>query len=254
MATQNIAPGTTTLVPNAGDTVILEGGSASLVNGMDWSAVADADIVEISGAFNGQFGTPAAPFICKVTTRFVIAASGGDTYWNSTGSGSTTSARLLLMGNSHVHFITAGTLTRAEIKGGIFSISTAVTVTNLFITSGKTYFYDSASTDPTLIEQQGGWLELNRGATTLNHSSGQTIIDADANAITTLVVNGPGVQLKNSGTISTANCYGGVPDVSELGRAVTISATNIDVDLPGARQFLDHPLITHSAVTPIGRR
>lgn len=250
MATQIVAVGAETLgTPTGDDDIHVIGGSATIDTNMDWSGVTQAAVLEVSGGFNGQFGTAAAPFKGRVSSRFVYAASGGDAYWVSDGSASDISPRLLHIGGGHLHFETTGTITAAEIAHhqATFTVATAVTVTNLYLAAGTVYVYDDGSTDPTLIEQHGGSLFLERGATTLIHSKGQTTIDAGTNAFTTISIYGPGVSIEDSGTITTLNAYGGLPDVSELARPLTISTTNINLALPGAREFLNNPLITFSS-------
>lgn len=249
MALQTIARGSTTLgTPNADDDLLILGGSAKIVSNMDWSGVTQADAIEIGNEFNGDFGSDSSPFKGKVETSFFYNAGGGNAYFVSDGSASDVTP-LLIMPNTaggHLRFDTTGTITDAQIAGGQFTISTAVTVTNLYMTGGaKVRFYDDSSTDPTIIQKQGGTLYLDRGCGELTHTAGQTWIQGEnANAITTLNVFGAGIHLVESGTITTLNAWGGLPCIQKLIRPLTVTTVNINMALPGAESFLQNPLLT----------
>jgi len=256
MAIQTISSGATTLgAPSGGDSIILLGGSGILVTNMDWSATSGVASVEINSTFNGSFGTTGAPFIAECTGTFWYGASGGDSFWESRGTGvdPDVSIKLIMPRGSQgsMNLVTSGTWTDVMCAGGVLNINTGPIVTNLYLASNSVCrFLDSGDTDPTLIENLGGSLILDRGATTLNHHAGSSVIQGvAANAITTLNCFGSGVQIVDSGTITTANCLSAIPDASRLSRALTISNTNINMTLPGAEDFLNHGLITHSSTT-----
>ena len=253
MANQIIARGATTLgTPLGDDNIYILGGSADIVTLVDWSAVTQAAIVEVGYDFNGSFGTSTSPFKARVSTSFFYNASGGNCYWVSDGSASDISPLLIMPRSTggHLHFDTIGTITDAQVAGGSFTISTAVIVTNLYMGGGVVRFYDSASTDPTIVQNTGGILYLDRGCATLTHSGGQTWIQGvEANVITTLNVYSNGCHIVESGTITTLNCWGGIPSVTKLQRPLTISNTAINMALAGAESFLQNPLLTHSSVT-----
>lgn len=254
MATQYIAAGAAELgVPNPGDDIYVLGGSATINSNMDWSSVQDANKVEIPYEFTGNFGTSTAPFKAKVTEVFSYGAQAGKAFFVSDGSIADISPRLLMpVGTGgHLTFDTNGTVTDAEIAAGEFTIGTAVVVTNLYVGFGaRVNFTDDGSTDPTLIKNMGGSINLDRGATTLTHIGGITLIKGpNASPITTLNIFGDGVELQESGTITTANCDGGIPNVRKIVRPITISNTFINMALPGAEDFLQHSMLTHSSVT-----
>ena len=249
MATRNIARGSTTLgTVTADDDIYLLGGSAKLVTNMDQSALTQVDTVEISNEFTGSYGTAASPFKARVGTSFYYNAAGGDAYWVSDGSASDVSPLLIMphTTNGHLHFDTTGTITDAQIAGGQFTISTVVVVTNLYCGANSIVrFYDDSSTDPTYVRNTGAALYLDRGATTIEHGSGQTWIQGvNAKAVTTLNIWGPGVHISESGTITTLNAEGAIPCVAKLSRALTITTCNINMSIRGAEDFLNNPLLS----------
>jgi len=254
MAQRLIAAGSTTLgTVTTGDDIYVLGGSAAMVTAMDQSALASILSVDIGNEFNGSFGTSTAPFKAELTGTFWYNAGGGNAYWvsESAGADPDESAKLIIprTASGHMHF-DGGTITSAEVSAGQFTIATGAIVTNLYCSAGVVRFYDSASTDPTII-QNSGILYLDRGCTTLTHfGNGQTWIQGvNANAITTCNVYSSGCHIVESGTITTLNCWGGIPSVAKLQRPLTISNTNINMSLAGAESFLQNPLLTHSSTT-----
>jgi len=260
-ATRYIAAGSTTLgTVGAGDDIYILGGSAEMVTNMDQKALLDIASVDIGKEFNGSYGTSAAPFKALLTGTFWYNPSGGQAHWHSIGSfadplGAASLKLIMPSGSSGAMYfggVASGAITSAEIAGGSLIVDTLGVITSLYIgQSGSVRLYDSASTFPTLIQQTGGELYLDRGATTINHSGGSCWVQGvAANAITTLTINGGGmVHLVESGTITTLNAWGHIPNCRKLIRPLTITNTNINLSLPGAEDFLNNPLITHSSVT-----
>ena len=252
MAIRTITSGATTLgTITADDDIIFEGGSAAVITSLDHSALTGIDTVEVGPTFNGQIGSASAPFIAQVEEEFFYGASGGSCYFNSTDAGGAAATAKLLMpigtGGSF-YFVSAGTITKAEISGGQFVVATACVVTNLYVTnSAIVRVYDDTSTDPTLVQNHGGTIYLDRGATTLTHIGGQTWVKGTAsNNITTLNVHGPGVHLEDVGTITKVNAWGGVPCTRNITKAVTITDCDINAALPTdqVETFLNNPRIT----------
>lgn len=247
MADQKIARGATTLgAPNTGDNVYILGGSATITGNVDWSGVAEILTFRVSSDFNGQMGSVSAPLKAKITTKLVYVASGGDMYYVADGSGADTCALMQVLGGGHLHFMTTGTATRAEVRSGELSVATACAVTALRMSGGRVNFYDDSSTDPTTVEVFGGYLYMERGATTITHTAGTTKLQAGTNNITTVNLYGPGCQFVDFGTITTLNAMGGIPNASMLSSPVTITNTNINMAIPGAQAFLDNSNVTFS--------
>lgn len=259
-ATRYIAAGSTDLASagtiETGDDIHLLGGSAVMVTNMDQAALVTPLLsLEIPSQFNGSFGTAAVPHKGGYSSFVEYAATGGDAYFTSQNNSTTYDTVQLIMPQGtggHFHFQESGTITSAEIAGGSFTVAAACVVTNLYMgAAANVRLYDSASTDPTLIQQAGGSLYLDRGATTLNVSGGNCWVQGvAANAITTLTLTGGTVWLVESGTITTINCWNSIPNCTKLVRPITISNTSINMSLGAAAEaFLSHPLITHSSVT-----
>ena len=251
-----IAAGSTDLGTIAtGDDIHLLGGSAAMVTNMDQSGLITPILsLEIPYNYNGSFGTASVPHKGGYDGFVEYAAGGGDAYFTSQNNAIAYATVKLVMPSGtggHFHFQESGTITSAEVASGSFTVAAACVVTNLYMGSGASVrLYDSASTDPTLIQQAGGSLFLDRGATTLNVSGGSCWVQGvAANAITTCTITGGTVWLVESGTITTMNCWNAVPNTSKLMRPLTISNTNINLSVSGADDFLTHPLITHSSVT-----
>lgn len=253
MANVFIAEGAESVgAPNSGDSLFALGGGATINTNLDQSALAAGLVrVEVSKAYTGQFGSAGAPFKTKITTAIVYAAAAGDMYYRAQGQtspGDDTAALIYHIGGGHFHFVTGGTATRYEQLSGIGSIAAPCVVTNFRMAGGQCTIFDDSSTDPTVCEVYAGQLTTERGGTTLSNHDGTMVIDAATNTITTLNCLGRtgNTILKESGTITTLNATGHIPDVSQLTRPVTVTDTNINMSLPGAQAFLDHPLITFS--------
>ena len=265
MAIQTVAKGATSLGgPIDADDIHLLGGSATIdQSNLDWSGVAAADNVIVPPTFNGALGTAAVPFQARVTTLFEYAASGGSCHWSSDSDGTPddTSARLLMplgtAGHMHLVAASASIVTLVETYGGQLTIPAGVASPSLYMGAGAVVRQYDVGTDSTTIRNAGGTLYLWRGASVLNHDYGQTIIQSDnSNVITTLNIHTAGVQIMSTGGAAITNClcYGGIPDTSQLNQAFICTNTTINISLPGARDFENHPLITHSSITYIGGR
>lgn len=237
--------------PGDGDNVFLLGGSGVITTNLDKSALTNGfAIFEIARPFTGTYGSAANPMYVEVTTRLVYAARAGAMFYRGKDSGDATP---LIQVNTGGKFeFVDGTATRFEVAAGFAQVDATAIATNIRIGGGGSLsLLDDSSTDPTLLHIMGsGTAITERGGTTFTNDGGNLTIDAGANAITTLNCRAHGKTiLTESGTITTCNCDGHVPDTSALIRPLTISATNINMLLPNAQAFLDHPLITHSSVT-----
>jgi hypothetical protein len=238
---------------SSGDSVYILGGSATIDTNLDQSALANGlVIVEVGKAYTGQFGSAAAPFYSEITERLVYAAGAGSIYYKGKDGGDATPL-VQCIGGGYFGFID-GTATRFEVLSGQASIGALSIATNIRIAGGSTMIHDDSSTDPTLLHLlpgpngSGGTCETKRGGTTIINDGGQLTIDAGSNVITTLDCTGAaGVArtvLRKSGTITSLNALGHVPDVSQLADPLTITNVNINMSLPGAQALLSHPLIT----------
>ena len=254
MANQTVIEGATSFgTPNSGDSVFVLGGAAAITTNVDQSALANGlAIVEISRAFSGQLATAANPLYTEITTRLVYAARAGAAYFRcKTGADATPLVQVNTAGE--FHFVVGGLVTRFEVANGPAKIWGPAAATNIRVSgSGHLTLIDDTSTDPTLIHLMGGGsVYTERGfATGINDGGGLTI-DAGSNVIGALSCRGRGsTKLIESGTITALNCEGHVPDTSELINPLTITDVGINMLLPNAQAFLDHPLITFTN-TPV---
>jgi len=256
MATVYITDGSADVgTPLSGDDLIQLGGSRTIDTGLNQSALAAGLArVEVPLSYSGQYGSTSGALLAQISGQLIYAASKGDMYYTPDGVADTC-ALIQCIGGGHMHLIgSVGTVTRAEVKSGQFTCAALVTITNYRQTGGLgTLSDDGGTTDPTLVEVGSGHLILRRGATTLTaffhqgaRAPGSVLVDAGTNAIPTLNCDGGIVTIKECGTITTLNCRGSLPDVRNLARKLTITNTNIYMDLPGAQALLDHPLITYS--------
>lgn len=253
MPDQFVARGATTFgTPTNADNIYVLGGSASITANVNWSTVAGIGIFEINKEFSGVIASSAAPFKGEVDTRLVYEAQAGSMYFDSDGSITDATALVQVIGGGHFTFQGAGTITRLEIGSGQLTIAATAVVTTLRVGGGTTRMLDDTSTDPTTVEVYAGFIETERGATTLTHIGGTTIVKHNTtgpNAFTTVNVHGPGLKIIECGTITTLNCLGGVPDLSELSRPVTVTNSNVNMKLPGAKELLRHSKLTFTNAT-----
>ncbi len=232
------------------DSVYFLGGNATVVNGLDLSGIAGIANLVVGGDFSGQIGDEANPLRARVTTKISYGASGGDFYFRPQGSGAADSELLAIFGDGHFHLGTAGTLTRAELTSGQLTISALGTATNVRLGGGTVNILGIGGTAPTLLKNMGGRCLIERGATTIEHTAGYTRVEASTNAIGTVTINGPGLELVECGTISLLNAYSAIPDTRKLVRPLTITNCNINMCLPWAQTFLDSNILTFSG-TPV---
>lgn len=253
MATVYVANGSKTMgSPSAGDNLIILEGNAVIDTNINQSSLGAGGIAreEVSRAFTGQIGTAAAPHRAEISTVLVYMAQAGDMYYYPNGNANTC-ANLQVNAGGTFHLVTGGTCTLAQIGSGALQATAGAVITTLKASGGSVTITDTATTGITTLDMwpgpsgTGPSVYTNRGGTTFTNKGGTLTIDASTNAITTLNCSGPGKTiLKESGTITTINVEGHVPDTSALVRALTITNTNINMTLPGAQAFLDHPLIT----------
>lgn len=250
-----VADGSKTLgTVAAGDSVFILAGNATVDTNIDQSGllVSGIAINEISRAFTGQIGTAAAPMKAEIDTRLVYMAQSGDMYYQAAGAANTC-ALLQVIGGGTFHFVAGGTCTLAEILSGGLLVTASAVVTTLNAAGGSVNITGSG-TGTTTINMWGGPtgtgpnVRTERAGTTTTNKAGTLTIDAGTAAITTLNCDGPVSQsktiLKESGTVTTLNALGHIPDTSMLIRALTVTTCNINMSLPGAASFLQHPLIT----------
>lgn len=250
MATQRLTKAAPTLTAaSAGDTIFINEGGFPVNANLDYSGVNRGVTMEVSQSYSGDIGDSSTQFKIAFTTRLIFGGT-GHMWWISDSLDSDTSALVQVTGGGHLHFVSGGPATRAEVGFGILTAGNAASITNARIGKGGTaYLYDTGSAGTvTLAENHGGTLYSERPHTTLNHVAGRTTLAADSagatNAHGTINVNGPGLVIKDSGTITALNCNLGIPDVSQLANTLTITDTTINMLIPGAQAFLDHPLIT----------
>lgn len=252
MANRYITDGSKTLASVADNDNLYIGPSAGAVTtSVNMSSFTTGlPIVEISSFLD--VGTATAPLYVEITTRLVNAMRSGTLYYQ--GKDTTDATPLArFIGQGRTVFID-GTITSWEQLSGSSEIAEGAIVTNLYSAGGSGSLLGKAGTSPTLFRLIGGpsglsqWY-VQRGATTMTNEAGKLTIDSTTNAITTLnclgsYAMGCSTDIWECGTITTANVYGHVPDVSKMVQPLTITNTNINMGLPGASEFLNHPLIT----------
>lgn len=237
--------------PNAADEVYIQQDAPNITGNLDWSAVAAAAIFEVPPNYLGQIGSSSTPLKMACSDHLSYLANAGNIYWNSDDSGANTTAKAVVDSRG-TGTIGGGTVTRLEVNAGTVYVGTSAVVTNLRVTGGTVYVLDDGSTDPTTVENYGGYVHLERKATTLTHVRGTTMVSCKGATETIGTVNcyGPGLQLKQvaatTGTITTLNAFGGIPDTTLLERKVTITTSNVNVRLPGAGDFVRNPLVTQT--------
>lgn len=247
MADHEIIPGQTDLgTIGNDDSIFVKGGSAIIDGDVDNSGLDNVAVVDIGAHFNGQFGTKDAPFKAKIGTRFDYKASGGDAHFASLGAITNVTSHVLIRGSGHFNFIEAGTITQGDIRSGGFTIADACTVTGLRSAGGLTRYKGKAGSAATKVLVVGGSLEMERGATLLTHTFGSTIINAATNAFAEIVVNGPGLQIIDCGTITYLQILSAMPDFSRFNKPVEITDCDINMSLNGAQEFLNNPLFDFS--------
>lgn len=255
MAAVFIIDGATTVgAPNSGDSLYVIGGNATITTAVDQSALANGLVaVEVPFAYSGQFGTAANPFYTEVTSYIWYGAVSGSFFYKGKDTTDATPTAYFTGGGTF-NFVSDGTITTGNLLSGTLNCAGPCILTNLYVAGGTGIILDDTSTDPTLLRMvggpsgTGGTVYTERGGTTFTIECGKITIAAGSNTITTLNCTGPRsvteTILKESGTITTINALGHIPDTRQLSRPVTITNTNINVSLPGAQAFLDHPLIT----------
>lgn len=255
MANVFVSEGSSTVgSPSAGDSLFVLSGAAPITTNVDQSAI-DLVKVEVSAAYGGQFGTEGNPFYAEVTSSIWYGALAGDMYYRGKDTTDAT-PQIYVAGNGHFHFVTDGTATRFDVASGFATIAGPCIVVTLTIAGGETRLLDDTSTDPTLVQLlpngsgRGGKLYSERGGTAFTNKAGDLTIKAGTNTIGTLNCDGPAsiakTVLQECGTITTLKALGHIPDTRALTRPLTITNTEINMSLPGAQAFLDHPLITFS--------
>lgn len=250
MATQNIENGAQLGAPNNGDTVNIHPGNTVLATNLDWSSVAAMSYLYMSKGFTGSLGSSASPFICKIGTLFEYSCSSGEVWWNSLGSGpDDVSAKLMMNGEGHIHFID-GVCTQVDLYSGSLTCGQNAVPTLLNIIGGYCTIENPAGTSPTTIVQLGGHLVLQRGFTTFTRVGGSSVIDTTDN-LGTIYNYASGLVVKNAGATWTALHAWYIPDLSELVRDVTIGTTTYNKLRPDTAQLISNAKITNTSLSPL---
>lgn len=248
-----ISEGVSTLASlSDGDNLYILGGGAAITTSVDKSGFTTGVVVcEVGRAYTGQFATAASPFYAEITERLVYAAAAGAMYWRGKDSGDATPL-VQVIGGGHFYFVD-GTATRLEAVSGQVTVAAGAIGTNIRLAGGAVTILDDSSTDPTLLHLmagpggQGATCYTERGGTTFTNDAGSLSIVAGSNAITTLNCYGSSAMartlLRQSGTITTLNAIGHIPDTTQLTSPLTITNTNVNMSLPGAQALLQNPLI-----------
>lgn len=259
MATQTLKGTTTFGAANGGDTFYILDGGMVISGNLDYSGVNTCVVCEVAKGFTGDIGTSANSFLTAFSTRLVYGAGGGNMYFDSNALDTETTALIQCIGNGHFHFVggSTGIATRFEAIGGMVTVSNGPTLTTArFGGNVQASLLDTGSgTSIVTLDVTGGSVYSERPHTTINAHRGILVLNADqangVNAHTTINVNGAAVTINDSGTIGTLNWNAGTVDAAKLTRPLTISASTINMSLPGAAALLNHPLITFSSNTKI---
>ena len=240
--------------PSSDDNLYFEGGNTPIITNVDQSALANglATIIAMA-ARTGDIGTAAAPLYTECSVKLICKMMAGTFYFRCKD---TTDATPLIQigGAGNFQFVTGGTATRFEIMSASAQIAGGCLATNVRASGGNLYIVNTgSSTAQTVLHLMAGpsggaSVLTERGITTGTVEAGTLRIDNDGTAITTLNLTGSAQVAKtiieDSGTITTLNVYGHVPDMTRLSRPITITNTNINMSLPGSFDFLANPMIT----------
>jgi hypothetical protein len=252
MATQTIRNATTFGAAAAGDTFFVQEGALDITGNLDYSGVNTSVIGEISRFYTGSIGSSSESWKTAFSTRLVWEGS-GDLWFESNSLDSEATALIYCIGAGHLHLTGSAAppvVTRLEALSGFQTVAAGVTVTTgRFGGSSSARLLDSGSAVAvTTLDVIGGQVYSQRPHTTINGAGGSIMLDCDStggvNAHGTINAYGAKISIRDSGTITTLNAMYSVPDASTLTRALTITNTTINMGLPGAQAFLDHPLIT----------
>lgn len=257
MATQTIARGSATFgTANGGDTFLIQGGGGVITGNLDYSGVTTSVIGEIAQDFSGSIGSSAASWLTAFSSRLVYAG-GGELWWESDSSDTETTALFQHIGAGASYLTGDGIVTRCEQVGGLMRVSNGVTLITARFGGNATALLLDTGTGPaiTTLDVTGANVTCQRPVTTANAHRGALTFDCDGaggvNAVGTLNVNGAAVTLIDVGTISQLNWNTGTINASKLTRLLTITASSINMSLPGATTLLNNPLITFSSNTKL---
>tara|TARA_R110002020_G_scaffold276067_1_gene491338 strand:- start:2380 stop:3192 length:813 start_codon:yes stop_codon:yes gene_type:complete len=214
-------------VPTASDSVYLTADySVDITGSLDQSAVAiDKFVVD---GFTGKIGSLALGYLQIDPDSFSFNGSGVsfvdigsaaiDVDIRDTSGGGTTRGLYLKGSAIAVLSIIRGNLGLANQAG---ETSTAATIR----VTGGTLVCGTGST-LTTVDVYGGTTRLAANVTTLNAYSG-TITTSSTAAVTTLNGYGGTVTHNGTGTITTANLEGATLDLTNSGRARTVTTLNL---------------------------
>lgn len=235
--------------------ISVHAGAQALTSNYDYSAVTRAVWCEVNAGFVGTGFTAANPQTMAFIDRFVYNAGAGNWYWKSQSSDSLVTNRVFVWGGGTLHVDGSGTVTNYHQLAGTLNIPNGHTATNMYLAGGVTNIYDTGTGSTiTALHGLGGVVNCQRPVTTLNVSGGTVTIDkASDNSVnafgTVNIYAGGTVVVKDSSTISALNWYGGNL-VWASTRPTTIEACSVNFSLPGARQFVNNPLLYFEAGGP----
>lgn len=215
-----------------GAQLVIPSGSQSIQAGLNQSATS-IEYLDVLEGFTGIIGGAAGALICDadgtveaaatVVSRIRYWAAAGSMYY--TAGGGNTLAHYVQIDTRGRFYGVSGIMKNMHLDRGTASFSENVAATSGVWTNmggALSIAYAAASAIPTL-NLVGGSTSLLRNATTLNVYGGANTIDCKALAITTINMFGGTLTLRNCGTITAFNAYGGLLDFSGLSRPLTIT-------------------------------
>lgn len=232
--------------------IFVHQGSQNLTSNYDYSGVTRAVLCEVNNGFVGTGFTAANPMTMAFIDRLVYNAGGGNWYWKSASSDSTTTNRVFVWGAGTLHVDGSGTVTNYHQMAGTLNIPNGHTATNLYLGGGNTNIYDTGTgATITSLTALGSNVLCERPVTTLNVAGGTVTLKEDSsngvNAHGTInVYPGGTLIVRNCSTITSLNWYGGRL-VWASTRPTTITASNVNMSLPGAVAWTQNPLLNFTA-------
>lgn len=211
-------------------TLGIETGSQTIVSSLNQSALGTGlNYLLVGPGFSGNIGSPAAgSLVVDVDAgsdpHVTYAASGGNFYLTA-GGGNTLITRVECNSAGNL-YLTGGTFTNLDVVRGTCNVNASTVVTNAYLVGGNSTIEYNA-TALTTLTVSGGSHTLKRTANTVIMNGGDLRVDIDSGSLgaTLLTMNGGRVTLV-SGNIPVAVFIGGTLDVSKLKRPATIAGTS----------------------------